>query len=302
MRVGVIGAGVMGNHHARIYRELGADLVGIADMDIKKAQEAAGKYNTRAYKKVSQLLEQGLDAVSVAVPSKLHAKIAAEVADYKVNMLVEKPISDTMEGGRRIIDAAGRANVVLMVGHIERFNPAVQKLVQIIGEGVLGDLVVLSSRRVGPFVPRVKDIGITMDVASHDIDIARYLTNSEPIKVLAKSINVKNKKGDCAIMILDFGRVTASIEVNWFTPHKVRSLVVTGTEGIAYADYIEQSVTIFNSSWKMEPKIEKSEPLSMELRHFLECVERKKEPLISGEDGLRTLEIALKIERSSFNQ
>jgi len=207
-----------------------------------------------------------------------------------------------MEGGRRIIDAAGRANVVLMVGHIERFNPAVQKLVQIIGEGVLGDLVVLSSRRVGPFVPRVKDIGITMDVASHDIDIARYLTNSEPIKVLAKSINVKNKKGDCAIMILDFGRVTASIEVNWFTPHKVRSLVVTGTEGIAYADYIEQSVTIFNSSWKMEPKIEKSEPLSMELRHFLECVERKKEPLISGEDGLRTLEIALKIERSSFNQ
>jgi len=302
MRVGVIGAGVMGNHHARIYRELGADLVGIADMDIKKAQEAAGKYNTRAYKKVSQLLEQGLDAVSVAVPSKLHAKIAAEVADYKVNMLVEKPISDTMEGGRRIIDAAGRANVVLMVGHIERFNPAVQKLVQIIGEGVLGDLVVLSSRRVGPFVPRVKDIGITMDVASHDIDIARYLTNSEPIKVLAKSINVKNKKGDCAIMILDFGRVTASIEVNWFTPHKVRSLVVTGTEGIAYADYIEHSVTIFNSSWKMEPKIEKSEPLSMELRHFLECVERKKEPLISGEDGLRTLEIALKIERSSFNQ
>jgi len=291
MRVGVIGAGVMGNHHARIYRELGADLVGIADMDIKKAQEAAGKYNTRAYKKVSQLLEQGLDAVSVAVPSKLHAKIAAEVADYKVNMLVEKPISDTMEGGRRIIDAAGRANVVLMVGHIERFNPAVQKLVQIIGEGVLGDLVVLSSRRVGPFVPRVKDIGITMDVASHDIDIARYLTNSEPIKVLAKSINVKNKKGDCAIMILDFGRVTASIEVNWFTPHKVRSLVVTGTEGIAYADYIEQSVTIFNSSWKMEPKIEKSEPLSMELRHFLECVERKKEPLISGEDGLGPVEI-----------
>jgi len=300
MRVGVIGAGVMGRHHARVYHELGADLVGIADIDIKKAQEVADKYQTKAFKKYAQLLEQGLDAVSVAVPSKLHSVVAVDIAEHGVNMLVEKPIADTMESGKRIADAARKANVILMVGHIERFNPAVQKLVQIIGEGVLGDLVVLSSRRVGPFVNRVKDIGITMDVASHDIDIARYLTNREPVEVLAKSINVKNKKGDCAIMILDFGRVTASIEVNWFTPHKVRSLVVTGTEGIAYADYIEQSVTIFNSSWKMEPKIEKNEPLRMELIHFMECVEQGKKPLISVEDGLRTLEIALKIERSSF--
>ncbi len=300
MRVGVIGAGVMGRHHARVYHELGADLVGIADIDIKKAQEVADKYQTKAFKKYAQLLEQGLDAVSVAVPSKLHSVVAVDVAEHGVNMLVEKPIADTMESGNKIIDVARKANVILMVGHIERFNPAVQKLVQIISEGVLGDLVVLSSRRVGPFVTRVKDIGITMDVASHDIDIARYLTNREPVEVLAKSINVKNKKGDCAIMILDFGRVTASIEVNWFTPHKVRSLVVTGTDGIAYADYIEQSVTIFNSSWKMEPKIEKGEPLRLELKHFLECVEQGKEPLISGEDGLRTLEIALKIERSSF--
>ena len=300
MRVGVIGAGVMGRHHARVYRELGADLVGVADIDIKRAEEIADEYQTTAFKEYSQLLEQGLDAVSIAVPSKLHGAVAVHVAEYGVNMLVEKPIADTVESGEKIIDATRKASIVLMVGHIERFNPAVQKLVQIIREGVLGDLVVLSSRRVGPFVTRVKDIGITMDVASHDIDIARYLTSKEPVDVLAKSSKVKNEKGDCAIMILDFGRVTAAIEVNWFTPHKVRSLVVTGTEGIAYADYIEQSVTVFNSSRKMEPKIEKGEPLFIELKHFLECVEQGKEPLISGEDGLKTLEIALKIERSSF--
>ena len=276
MRVGVIGAGVMGRHHARVYRELGADLVGIADIDVNKAEEVANKYQARAFKEYSKLLEQGLDAVSIAVPSKLHSAVAVDVAEYGVNMLVEKPIADTMESGAKIIDATRKANIVLMVGHIERFNPAVQKLVQIIREGVLGDLVVLSSRRVGPFVTRVKDIGITMDVASHDIDIARYLTSKEPVDVLAKSSKVKNEKGDCAIMILDFGRVTASIEVNWFTPHKVRSLVVTGTDGIAYADYIEQSVTIFNSSLKLEPKIKKGEPLLIELKHFLECVEQGK--------------------------
>ena len=300
MRVGVIGTGVMGWHHARVYRELGVDLVGVADTDLKRAEEVANKYQTRAFTDYIQLLEQGLDAVSVVVPSRLHSEVAVSVADYGVNMLVEKPIADTMESGEKIIDATRKANIVLMVGHIERFNPAVQKLKQIIDEGVLGKLILLSSRRVGPFVTRVTDIGITMDVASHDIDIARYLTNMEPVEVLAKSSKVKNEKGDCALMILDFGLVTASIEVNWFTPHKVRTLVVTGTDGITYADYIEQSVTIFNQDWKMEPKIEKCEPLRMELKHFVECVEQDKKPLISGEDGLKTLEIALKIEGSSF--
>jgi len=300
MRVGVIGTGVMGWHHARVYRELGVDLVGVADTDLKRAEEVANKYQTRAFTDYTQLLEQGLDAVSVVVPSRLHSEVAVSVADYGVNMLVEKPIADTMESGEKIIDATRKANIVLMVGHIERFNPAVQKLKQIIDEGVLGKLILLSSRRVGPFVTRVTDIGITMDVASHDIDIARYLTNMEPVEVLAKSSKVKNEKGDCALMILDFGLVTASIEVNWFTPHKVRTLVVTGTDGITYADYIEQSVTIFNQDWKMEPKIEKCEPLRMELKHFVECVEQDKKPLISGEDGLKTLEIALKIEGSSF--
>ncbi len=302
MKVGVIGTGLMGWHHARVYRELGVDLVGVADTDMTRAEEVADKYQTKAYTDYTQLLEQGLDAVSVVVPPRLHAEIAVCVADHGINMLVEKPISDSVESAKQIINAAKKAKLILMVGYIERFNPTVQKLKQIIDEGVLGDLIVLSSRRVGPFVTRVKDIGITMDVASHDIDIARYLTNMEPVEVLAKSNAVKNEKGDCALMILDFGRITASIEVNWFTPHKVRTLVVTGTDGIAYIDYMKQSVKIFNSDWEMEPKIEKAEPLFLELKHFLESVEQGKESMVSGEDALKTLEIALKIERSSFKQ
>ena len=300
MRIGIIGSGVMGQLHARVYRELGADLVGVADVDRKVAEELANRYQTRAFVDYEELLGQGLDAVSIAVPTKLHSEIAMRTAEHGVNMLVEKPISDSIENAKKIIDAARKANVKLMIGHIERFNPVVQKLKEIIDEGKLGEIIVLSSRRVGPAALRVTDIGITMDVASHDIDIARYLAKKEAVEVLAKSSKVKNEKGDCALMIIDFGLLTASIEVNWFTPHKVRSIVVTGTKGIAYGDYIEQSLVIYDSAWKMEPKIEKDEPLRIELKHFLECVEMGKEPLTNGEDGLKTLEIALKIESTSF--
>ena len=300
MRVGVIGAGVMGKLHVRVYHELGVELVGVADVNQKSAEEIANKYGTRAFADYEELLGQGLDIVSIAVPTRLHSEVAVRAASHGVNMLVEKPIADSIDNAKKMIDAARKANLKLMTGHIERFNPAVQKLKEIIGERVLGDLIALSSRRVGPFVDRITDVGITMDMATHDIDIARYLTGSEPIEVLAKSSKVKHQKGDCALMLIDFGHVTASIEVNWFTPHKVRTLVVTGTEGIAYADYIEQSVVIYNSAWKMEPKIEKDEPLRRELKHFLECVEMGKELLISGEDGLKTLEIALRIERTSL--
>ena len=300
MKIGILGSGVMGQIHARVYRELGADLVGGADVDRKVAEELANRYQIRAFIDYEELLAQGLDAVSIAVPTKLHSEVAVRTASHGVNMLVEKPIADSINNAKKIIDAARKANVKLMIGHIERFNPVVQKLKEIIDEGKLGEIIVLSSRRVGPAAARVTDIGITMDVASHDIDIARYLANKEAIEVLAKSSKVKNEKGDCALMIIDFGLLTASIEVNWFTPHKVRSIVVTGTKGIAYGDYIEQSLVIYDSAWKMEPKIEKGEPLRIELKHFLECVKQGKEPLITGEDGLKTLEVALKIERTSF--
>lgn len=302
MRVGVIGAGVMGKFHVRVYHELGVELVGVADINRNSAEEIANRYRTRAFTDYEELLGQGLDVVSIAVPTRLHSEVAVRAASHGVNMLVEKPIADSIDNAKKMIDVARKANLKLMTGHIERFNPAVQKLKEIIEEGVLGDLIVLSSRRVGPFAQRITDVGITMDMATHDIDIARYLTGSEPVEILAKSSKVKHQKGDCALMLIDFGYVTASIEVNWFTPHKVRTLVVTGTKGIAYADYIEQSVIIYNSSWKMEPKIEKDEPLRLELKHFLECVEQGKEPMITGEDGLKTLEIALKIERTSFKQ
>lgn len=185
----------------------------------------------------------------------------------------------------------------LMVGHLERFNPAVRKLKQIIDDGILGKLVLISARRVGPFVPRISDVGIIVDVATHDIDIIRYFIGSECTSVFARSTRYKNVKGDAAIILMGFGDVSASVEVNWYTPHRIRTLTVTGTEGIAYLDYIKQEVEIYSTERKMTPKIGKDEPLKLELKHFLDCVMTDREPLTNGFEALKALEIAIKAEQ-----
>jgi len=132
---------------------------------------------------------------------------------------------------------------------------------------------------------------------THDIDIARYILGKEPIEVFSKSRKFRHSKEDHAIVVLDFGDTAVSIEVNWFTPHKVRKLVVTGSEGIANLDYIDQHIVIHNSEESIMPKIEKKEPLKLELEHFLYCVKNNKEPQVNGYDGMKTLEIALKASK-----
>lgn len=299
MRVGVIGSGNMGRHHPRVYRELGVELVGIADINFEKAQEIAAQYGTKAYTDYKELLNQGLDAVSIAVPTIRHKEVALEAIQMGINLLIEKPIADSIQSAQDIITVAKHSRVKLMVGHIERFNPAVRKLKQITDDGVLGKLVLISARRVGPFVPQISDVGIIVDVATHDIDILRYLICQECTSVFARSTRYKNIKGDAAILLIGFGDISASIEVNWYTPHKVRTLTVTGTEGIAYLDYIKQEVEVFNVEQTIVPRVDKDEPLKLELEHFLDCVSGDKEPLVSGVDGLKALEIAVRAEQVS---
>ena len=295
IRVGGVGVGEMGQNHVRVYNEIeNADLVGIADVNERRVKEIANQHKTKAFTDYKDLLREDLDAVSIAVPTILHKKVALDFIRGGVNCLIEKPIASSIEDAKEIIKEAEKNDVELAIGHIERFNPAVTKLKEIIEKGILGKILLISTRRVGPFVPRIKDVGIVADSATHDIDVVRYLVGKEPIGIFAKSGGIKNKKGDHAIVILDFGDVSASIEVNWFTPHKVRSLVATGTEGIAYLDYLKQEVEIYNAEWKMIPKIERKEPLRVELEHFLECVKESKKPLVNGYEGLKVLEIAVR--------
>ena len=299
IRVGVVGVGEMGQNHVRVYDEMeNADLVGIADVNERRVNEIANQHKTKAFTDYKDVLNEDLDAVSIVVPTILHKKVVLDFIRERVDCLIEKPIATNMEDAKEIIKEAEKNNVKLAIGHIERFNPAVTKLKEIIENGILGKMLLISSRRVGPFVPRITDVGIIVDLATHDIDVVRYLIGEEPVNIFAKSGGIKNKKGDHAIVILDFGDVSASIEVNWFTPHKVRSLVATGTEGIAYMDYLKQEIEVYNSEWEMIPKIERKEPLKVELEHFLECVKNNKEPLVNGYEGLKVLEIAIKAERN----
>jgi UDP-N-acetylglucosamine 3-dehydrogenase len=230
MRVGVIGGGDMGKQHCRVYYELGVELVGVVDIDLEKAQILADQYKTKAYGDYNELLNQHLDAVSIASPTSEHKKVALSAIQSGVNLLIEKPIADSVQSAQEIISAAAKSGVKIMIGHIERFNPVITKLKEIIDEGVLGKLLCVSARRVGPFVSRIIDVGIIVDVATHDIDVIRYLVGNECTSVLARSTNYKNEKGDTAIILMGFGDVSASVEVNWYTPHKVRTMTVTGTK------------------------------------------------------------------------
>ena len=291
---------MMGQHHARVYSQLGCELVGVVDLDAGKAKEIGNRYSTRYYTDYTQLIHQ-VDAVSIAVPTILHQHVSIDFIKHGVHCLVEKPIAFNLAGAEKIIRAAEEKNVKLMVGHIERFNPAVLKLKEIINQGILGKLMIISTRRVGPFASRIRDVGIIIDSATHDIDIARYLLGKEAVSLFSKAGRFGHQKDDHAIIILDFGDTTVCIEVNWFTPYKTRTLVATGSKGIAYLDYIEQELKIYNSQDVREVEIEKVEPLKLELEHFLQCVQNDTEPLVSGYDGLKTLDIALKAEQAGVN-
>jgi UDP-N-acetylglucosamine 3-dehydrogenase len=199
-----------------------------------------------------------------------------------------------------MISEAEKNRVNLAVGHIESFNPAVRKLKEIIDKGILGQILIISTRRVGPFVPRIRDVGIVVDSATHDIGVVKYLIGKDPISIFSRVGSLKHTKEDHAIIVLDFVGTTACIEVNWFTPHKVRTLVATGSEGIAYLDYIEQTVKVHNSHDIEIAEIQKAEPLKLEVEDFLQSVAGGKKPAVDGVEGWAILKIALESSSNNF--
>jgi UDP-N-acetylglucosamine 3-dehydrogenase len=291
----------MGRNHARIYSQLDeVKLVGVADSDAALVESIAHSYNSTPYVNYQQLLQEKLDAVSIVVPTTLHKEAALAAIEQGSNILVEKPIADTMANARDIIIAARKRGTRLMVGHIERFNPAIIKLKQIISDGLLGDIISISARRVGPYNPRIRDVGIILDLGTHDIDIMSYLSGDKVKQVYASAGSVVHSHEDHAIITLNFtGGVSGMIETNWLTPHRVRTLTVIGSQGIAEVDYIQSTLRIFDSEWSREAKINRQEPLKLELEHFIECVRQDKPPLVSGDDGVHALNVALAAIESS---
>lgn len=300
LRVGVIGTGAMGQHHIRIYSEMaGVELAGIADVDEKRAKALAKQFNTKAFTDYNDLFSLDLDAVSVVVPTTLHKQVALDAMNSGTSVLVEKPIADTVGNADEIISEAKDAGLTLMVGHIERFNPAVSKMKEIIDSGQLGKVVSISTRRVGPYNPRIRDVGIILDLGVHDIDVISYLYNARISEVYAIAGRDIHSQEDHASIMLRFNDNKAGVmDINWLTPHKVRKMTVIGVNGVAYVDYNDQTVSIHDGEWIREAKIEKAEPLKKELGHFVEVVRNKQKPLVSGDDGKHVLEVALAAIRS----
>ncbi len=295
MRVGVIGTGAMGQHHVRIFNEMeNVELVGISDVSAIRLKELSEQYGVRGFTDYNKLLNQNLDAVSIAVPTTLHTKIGLDAIDQGVNIFVEKPIADTLENADILTNAALKAKIKLMVGHVERFNPAVIKLKEICDAGELGKIVSISTRRVGPYNPRIRDVGIILDLGVHDIDIISYLYGKQVSEVYSiAGSNIHPFEDHAAIVLRYENEFSGIIETNWLTPHKIRKLTVIGTKGVAYLDFLDQTVELHDGEWIKKANVVKSEPLKNELKYFIQSVYNDFDPQPSGSDGTYILKVAM---------
>jgi UDP-N-acetylglucosamine 3-dehydrogenase len=320
MKAAVIGAGTMGSSHSRVYAEMDdVDLVGVADPDTGACGRISRIYGPRIYADYRELLDREQpDLVSVAVPSGLHGSVACEVMSRGVHVLVEKPLALTIEEGLEIIAAAERYGVKLSVGHIERFNPAIVELKRRLEKEELGRVFQVRARRVSPFPGRIQDVGVILDLATHDIDVIRVLLGSEVDRVYAEvERKVHTSREDLLSALFRFRNgVIGVLDVNWLTPSKVRQLAVLGEGGMYVTDYLTQEVywyrnTPMSDSWEslsvfrgasegdmVKIHFPKKEPLRAELESFVAAVRDDREPEVSGRDALAAIDLSLTLAES----
>ncbi len=324
LKVAVIGVGAMGRHHARVYSELpNATLVGVADADETSVAEMVRRYQCQGYADHRSLMDaQRPDAVSIAVPTVDHLGVAMDVIERGVHLLIEKPIAFDVAEGEAIISAAREAGVVLMIGHIERFNPAVIMLKRFLGQGELGRVYQLDARRQGPFPARVKDVGVVIDLAVHDLDVMRFISGADIMRVYAETerrIHSSHEDLLTGLVRLDDNTV-GTLAINWLTPTKIRELHVIGEGGMFRVDYLTQDLYYFENAstpigdWPfrmlrgvsegrmIRHVVPKREPLLAEQEAFIAAVRGQIDVPVTGQDGLRALQLAQAIVTSGLEQ
>ena len=309
LRAGLLGVGMMGRHHARVLRDLdGVELVAIAD----PAGDPHGVAGDLAVlPDIEALIGQGLDLAVVAVPTRFHEDAALKLAAAGVHCLVEKPIADSLEAGRRMTDAFAAAGLVGAVGHIERFNPALQELRRRLAGGELGAVYQIQTRRQGPFPSRIADVGVAKDLASHDVDLTAWVAQSEYATVFAQTTFKSGRQHEDMIAIA--GRLHSGVIVNhlvnWLSPMKERVTVVTGEKGAFVADTSTGDLTFYANGtipleWESVTAFRgvsegdvtryafaKREPLRVEHEAFRDAVLGKPSDVVTMEQGLRTLAV-----------
>jgi len=321
LKVAVIGVGSMGKNHVRVYSELPeAELASIADANGQLAEKTAAQFGARAYSDYREMLKvERPQAVSVAVPTALHEEVTLATLESGAHVLVEKPIAATLEEGQRMIAQAQSLGLQLMVGHIVRFNPAIQAIKQKLQKGELGRIFQIVCRREGPFPARIRDVGVVVDLAPHDLDLMRFLTGLDPIRLYAETEQrIHTEHEDSLLGLLRFpDGATGVLEINWLTPTKMRETLVLGERGLFRVDDLTQDLYFYENSqangnlWPAlqtlkgvsegsmtRYALQRYEPLKAELQAFLKAVEKGAAVPVSGEDGLASLQLALALVES----
>lgn len=311
----------MGRNHARVYAELeGVELIAVADSNSDLASEVADKYRVKAYTNYQDLLlREKPDVVSIVVPTAFHEEVGSAVLKLGAHALVEKPIASTVEEGQRLAALADKVGLKLMVGHIVRFNPAIRELRNKLQAGELGRIFQIVCRRVGPFPARIRDVGVVVDLAPHDIDTMRFLTGEEPRSVYAQiARQVHTEHEDLVFGMLEFpSGIIGALEINWLTPTKARETLVLGEGGMFQVDDLTQDLYFFANAEKgselwpalgtikgvsegemVRYPLKRYEPLRAELEAFVDAIVKDKPVPVSGADGLEALRLALAMVES----
>lgn len=321
LRVALAGLGTMGRNHVRnIVSRADVALVAVADPEADARREIrtlapAAREHSDA---LTMLAEEELDALIIAAPTTLHASLARAALERGVAALVEKPLAGSVEEARALVDLAESRAGFLQVGHIERFNPAVLALAERIGAGALSRIYSVRTIRGGPLPGRVRDVGVAIDLATHDVDVMCHLLGARPVRVYAEiTRHVHTEHEDLLYGLLTFPDGTlGQLDVNWLTPEKQRRLTVLGQEGMFEVDYLRQSLTFTRGSAQLAPTyldgyaptfagetvvlpVEPAEPLARELDAFFGAVRDGRPPAVSGRDGIWAVALAEMLLRSA---
>jgi len=310
IKVAVIGAGNMGKNHVRVFSELSdVELIGVVDVNENIGKEIANKFNTNFYKDYKEVIGKA-EAVSIVVPTKFHHAIAKEFLNAKVDVLIEKPITLNLKEADELIDLAEKNKLILQVGHVERFNPAIIELSKHIKPD---EIISINASRIGPFGARITDSGVVLDLMIHDIDIILGLIECEIETISAYGRKLKGEHEDFATALIKFKNgAIANLTASRITQRRQRTLYVTEKDKYIKVDYMNKFLEIFRhaeskyitedkdvrftySDIVERPYVSQEEPLKAELKSFINCVESRKNPVVDGVAGRKALDVALKI-------
>jgi len=302
MRVGVIGVGYLGRFHARIYNDMpGVELVGVADTNHETADRVASEYETRAFYDPLALLDE-VDVVSVVVPTSLHRQIAVPYLEKGVHMLLEKPVASTLEDAKVIVETARKHGATLQIGHLERFNAGIMALADDVNEPRF-----IEAHRLGPFVERATDVDVVTDLMIHDIDIILSLVGEKLASISATGTPVLTNHVDIANARLEFvNGAVANVTASRVSRKKFRRIRVFGRNSYRAINFVDQQLEVAYPGDIPEGQnypeivyeshsITPSQPLDAELAHFIDAVRQGNKPLVTGEDGMEALRVAMQV-------